>query len=258
MVPRPHSFFFVFLIVLLNPPNLVAEWRITTRRDHPSSDGGIWAFAISLTNGSNDAQVIGVQFSASQYEFRVVPNLDGIYSSVREVVEQRKAVAGVNGGYFKPNFVPVGLRVSRGETSHPLEHSKLLSGALVVRNGSPELRRIAEFAGTRGVQEAIQSGPFLVETSRPVSGLNNTREAARSFVFTTANADWGIGICRSVTLGQLAQILVAPDLLPHARITRALNLDGGSSTSFYLKMGQTELSSPGWVTVSDYLTVTTK
>lgn len=258
MVPSPHFFFCVFLILVLIPSNVVAEWRIATRRDHPSSDGGIWAFAISLTDGSTAARVTGVQFSASRYEFRVVPNLDGIYSSVREVVERRKAVAGINGGYFKPNSVPVGLLISRGEIIHPLEHAKLLSGVIVVRNGITELRRIAEFAGTRGIQEAIQSGPFLVEASRPLSGLNNTREAARSFVFITANADWGIGICRSVTLGQLAQILVAPDLLPHARITNALNLDGGSSTSFYLKMGQTELSSLGWVTVSDYLTVTTK
>lgn len=255
---RTHSLFCAFLIILLIPLNLVAEWRIATRDDHPSPDEGIGAFTANLTDGPKDARVTGVRFSASRYEFRVVPNVRGIYSSVREVVERRKAIAGINGGYFKENSVPVGLLISSGETIHPLEHAKLLSGVFVVRNGTPELHRMAEFAGTRGNQEAIQSGPFLVDTSRPVSGLNNNKEAARSFVFTTSDADWGIGICSSVTLGQLAQILVTPNLLPHARITRALNLDGGSSTSFYLKLDQTEISSPGWVTVSDYLTVMSK
>lgn len=255
---KTRFLFCAFFLALLIPQLLGAEWRVASRSDHPSSDRAFAAFVVYLSDGSNDTQVTGIRFSASSYEFRVVPNLEGFYSSVKQVVEQRKAVAGVNGGYFRQNSVPVGLLISEGQIIHTLEHAKLLSGVFFVRNGIPELRRIAEFAGTRGIQEAIQCGPFLVEAGRPVSGLNNVREAARSFVFTTAGADWGIGVCRSVTLSQLAQILAVPDLLPHARIIRALNLDGGSSSSFYLKMGQTELSSPAWVTVSNYLTVRSK
>jgi exopolysaccharide biosynthesis protein len=255
---RTHFLLWAFLIALLAPQDLVAEWRVATRGDQPSAPGGMGAFAVNLVDGSNGARLMGVWFSAHQYEFRLVPNLDGFYSSVRQVVEQRKAVAGINGGYFKQISLPVGLLVSGGKTIHPLERAKLLSGVLAVRNGFPALRRTSEFASTRGVGEAIQCGPFLVELGRPVSGLNNNREAARSFVFATDSAEWGIGICRSVTLRQLAEILVLPGLLPHARITRALNLDGGSSTAFYFKTGQTELSSPGWVAVSNYVTVTSK
>ena len=254
---KKNFLFWASLIALLAPADLGANWRVETRDDQPSS-AEMGAFAVNFVDGPNNARLMGIWFSPHQYEFRLVPNLDGFYSSVKQVVEQRKGVAGINGGYFKQISHPVGLLLSGGKTIHPLEHARLLSGVLAIRNGLPELRRTSDFAGTRGVREAIQCGPFLVEAAHPVPGLDNNKEAARSFVFATDTAAWGIGICRSATLRQLAEILVVPDLLPHARITRTLNLDGGSSTSFYSKTPQTELSSPNWVTVSNYLTVKSK
>jgi exopolysaccharide biosynthesis protein len=254
---KKNFLFWTSLMALLAPGNLDAKWQVEGRGDQPSS-AEMGAFAVNLADGSNAARLMGLWFSPHQYEFRLVPNLDGFYSSVKQVVEQRKGVAGINGGYFKQISHPVGLLVSDGKTIHPLEHARLLSGVLAIRNGLPELRRTSDFAGIRGVGEAIQCGPFLVEAARPVPRLNNNREAARSFVFGTDTGAWGIGICSSATLRQLAEILVVPGLLPHVRITRALNLDGGSSTSFYLKTAQTELSSPNWLTVSNYLTVTNK
>ena len=47
---------------------------------------------------------------------------------------------------------------------------------------------------------------------------------------------WGFGICRSVTLKEMGDILAHANVIPEHRIVRALNFDGGSSTALYLRL----------------------
>jgi uncharacterized protein YigE (DUF2233 family) len=136
---------------------------------------------------------------------------------------------------------------------HPLERANLLSGIFFVRKQKPALVRAQHFSDTAGISDAIQCGPFLVENGGIVFGLNNRRSAPRTFVFHTRGGNWGFGICRSVTLAELSEILTIADLLPNGPIATALNLDGGSSTGFYLAGGDQSISSPEWTTVGNYL-----
>jgi hypothetical protein len=136
---------------------------------------------------------------------------------------------------------------------HPLERGKLLSGVFFVRKQRPNLVRAQHFSNTVSVSDAIQCGPFLVERGNIVAGLDRARSAARTFVFLTRSNNWGVGICRSVTLAELAEVLTVSDLLPNGPIATALNLDGGSSTGFYLARGDQSISSPEWTTVGNYL-----
>ena len=162
-------------------------------------------------------------------------------------------VAGINGGYFQPDGTPVGLLISDGKTIHPFESAKLLSGVFYVRDGKPGLVRSQGFFRIRMATQAIQCGPFLIEDGKGVRGLNNERVAARTFVLMGNNSLWGFGICRSVTLAEMSQILLAPDLLQHATVVTALNLDGGSSTQFWARSGTSSVSSSGFSVVANYL-----
>jgi hypothetical protein len=54
-------------------------------------------------------------------------------------------------------------------------------------------------------------------------------------VFTDAAGRCGFVVCKSVTLAEMAAILVSADIFPRGKITRALNLDGGSSTGLWVK-----------------------
>ncbi len=179
--------------------------------------------------------------------------VDRRFSKVQEAVSKSEALAGVNGGYFQPDLTPVGLLISQGKLVHPLERAKLLSGVFFVRKQKPALVRVQHFSDAVGISDAIQSGPFLVESGGIVAGLNNRRSAPRTFVFLTRESIWGVGICRSVTLAELSEILTIADLLPNGPIAGALNLDGGSSTGFYLARGSQSISSPEWTTVGNYL-----
>ena len=241
------SWFVIFLI----PSIAEAGWKVTDRQE--SNIGSSQAFVITASDGSTEAKIHAVTGRASELRFHVLSNADRQFSNVREAVSKSGALAGVNGGYFQSDLTPVGLLVSQGKLLHPLEKAKLLSGVFFVRKQKPSLVRVQHFSGTTGVSDAIQCGPFLVESGSIVSGLNNGRSAARTFVFLTRGDSWGIGICRSVTLAELAQILTVADLLPNGPITTALNLDGGSSTGFYLARGDQSIFSPEWTTVGNYL-----
>jgi exopolysaccharide biosynthesis protein len=206
-----------------------------------------------MSNGTSEAEVQVVYFAPAEIQLEVVTNLDGNIQGVRDAVERRGSFGGINGGYFEANLDPIGLLISNNRVVHPTQKAKLLSGIFFVRNGHPELTRTSEFSGTRGVQQAIQCGPFLVDGGRTVDGLNYLRVAPRTFIFTCGPTVWGFGICRSVTLKEMGDILAHGNVIPDHRIMRALNFDGGSSTALYLKLDGRAIFSEGRSAVSNFL-----
>jgi Phosphodiester glycosidase len=242
-----------FIFLLLAPGWLYAGWEVSDRKQ-PRTEQGNWEVAeLEIRDGANRAELQFLFFAVKKASWRVAPNLGGALDDVEAAVQSLGGTAGINGGYFESNLSPLGLLISSGKRLHPLQKAKLLSGIFAIRNGHPELRRVSEYAGPNGVSEAIQCGPFLIDAGHPVPGLNDSRVAARTFVFACDSSIWGIGICRSVTLAEMGQVLGANFLVPGHRITRALNFDGGSSTGFYVKLAQGAVSSPGLKTVSNYL-----
>ena len=240
-----------WLVIFLIPSIAAAEWKVTDRQE--SNAGSGQAFVITIHNGLAEARIHAVIGRSSELQFRVLNNVDRRFTTVQEAVSKSEALAGVNGGYFQADLSPVGLLVSQGKVLHPIVRAKLLSGVFYVRRQKPGLVRVQHFSGIGDVSDAIQCGPFLVEAGRAVPGLNNIRNAPRTFVFLTRGGSWGIGICRSVALAELAEILVIGDLFPNGSTITALNLDGGSSTGFYLARGAESISSPEWTTVGNYL-----
>jgi len=222
----------VFVCFLL-PASLFAEWRILDQQTSEPGDGV--PFRVKVTDGAATANLILIVFHPNTFGLRVVSNNEWRYPSVAAAAAATDAVAGVNGGYFQADGTPVGLLISDNRTIHKLETAELLSGVFFVRDGKPGLVRSSRFARIKNVTEAIQCGPFLLEDNRAVTGLNNQRSAPRTFVFTGGNSVWGFGICRSVTLAEMGQILAVPDLLGRASVVSALNLDGGSSSAFWFK-----------------------
>jgi len=86
-----------------------------------------------------------------------------------------------------------------------------------------------------------------------VAGLDNRRVAARTFIFSCDRSEWGFGICRSVTLKEMGDILRHAKMVPDHHISRALNFDGGSSTTFYARTDGQTIFSEGRSVVSNYL-----
>lgn len=191
-------------------------------------------------------------FDQKKMTLRVIDQPTEPRADLAAVMEKENCLAGVNGGYFDPNHAPVGLLTSDGRTIAPLRKARLLSGILSVAKGRLRLQRMAEFLPKSKVRAAIQAGPFLIDHTRPVPGLNDTRPARRTFVATSAAPEAAIGYCSAVSLAQLARILAAIEN-GNFKIERALNLDGGSSSAFWCANDGRPFSISEQKTVRDFV-----
>jgi hypothetical protein len=108
------------------------------------------------------------------------------------------------------------------------------------------------------VTEALQCGPFLLERAQPVSGLNDTRAARRTFIFVGGADRAAVGFCSQVTLAQLGKILATPGMAPGLKVQRALNLDGGSSSAFWFAGESGPVSISEQKTVRNFVAVVPK
>ncbi len=243
----------LFSLILLCPNAIAASWEIVERSNFINPKTDLAGSILKVTDGSSTAEIQVVFFPAARFNFNVILNRDHEFSSVKEVALQKDANAAINGGYFDSDQSPIGLLISEGKLITPLQRSRLLSGVFLIKDYRPELRRVQESVAIKGVREAIQCGPFLVDNKQTVAGLNADRVAARSFIFNCGESFWGFGICRSLSLAAMGNCLNELPIVPGRKIVRALNLDGGTSTAFFARIPEQQLDSPGLKSVSDFL-----
>lgn len=175
-----------------------------------------------------------------------------ITTSLRQV----GAVAGVNGGFFTPQFAPMGLMKADGKSTGAWQANKLLTGAVVVASGKPQLLWNAEARSRQGAAQFLQAGPRLVDAGKAVPSLERRKHTTRTFIATDGGQRWIIGLARGTSLGELADVLASSELAPGFRIQRALNLDGGRSSALYYRTADgREHSDPGWSTVRNYVAI---
>lgn len=248
----PHMIRIALALFAMLAP-LRAEWTFANT-ETLAAPAGIDFVLRTASDGNGRVELHLVRFHAKAHTFAVMDNPDGAFD-LGSASAKRGALAAVNGGYFHPDRTPLGLVMRQGVTIHPLERAKLLSGIIVAKKDRLALLRTAEFKSSPEVREALQAGPFLVDGGKAVAGLNDTRSAARTVVFADNEGNFGVLTCKSATLAEMGRILATPGLLPAGKITRALNLDGGSSTALWVKRESSPFYSREWKGVRNYLAI---
>jgi uncharacterized protein YigE (DUF2233 family) len=235
-----------------------AQWALTSRSAKTATPGIDFA-EVQVTNAEGaKAELHIVAFQHSRFTLAVIDDASGD-KTLASAAEARGAVAAVNGGYFHPDRKPLGLVISGGKTLQGIQKAKLLSGIVSATPKGISLRRVGEVKGTAGIRDALQAGPFLVDNGKAVTGLNASRSAARTVVCTMSDGRTALVVCHSPTLAETAQILLTPGILPHGgKITRALNLDGGSSTGLWVKRDSSPFYFREFKDVRNYLAVVPK
>lgn len=181
-------------------------------------------------------------FNSRTFRLEVVDLGDGSepnYPTLAEALRTEGSVAGVNGGFFHPDWRPSGLVITRGNRINRFETARLLSGVVYSDERGIHLVRRAQFQEHPGITALLQSGPYLVEGGRAVRGLSASDPNRRTFIATDWRGHWVLGATLStLTLADLAECLASPGALAPWRVDRALNLDGGSSTGFFFERGE--------------------
>jgi hypothetical protein len=211
------------------------EWTAISTHAEPAAVSDLEHRHVVLEDSeTGDRAIVDLAvFSAKSCALRVIDNRDG-EKSLAEAMAQQKCVAGVNGGYFDPNFAPIGWRVIEGKTLAPLRRACLLTGVLISAPRGIQIARIGEISARAKVDAAIECGPMVVDLGAKVRGLDDTRSAQRTFAAVDRKDHAALGFCSEATLAGLAKIL-ATQFAADFKIQRALNLDGGSSSAFWFK-----------------------
>jgi hypothetical protein len=235
-----------------------AEWNVLSSESEPGR-AGIEHRHLVLENAAAGQQVAVdlAVFSAKSTALRVIDNPDG--QSLGAVMKREKCVCGVNGGYFDPEFKPIGLRVADGSIFSPLRRARLITGILLQSDRGIEVIRAGEFSRAKRIIAAVQSGPFLVEGNKRIRGLNDSQLARRTFAGLATNDHALLGVCSDVSLGQLANILATVPVAADSKIRGAMNLDGGSSSAFWFaREDGSAFSISGQKPVRDFVAVVPK
>jgi hypothetical protein len=128
----------------------------------------------------------------------------------------------------------------------PVSDGKLTASELRVADGADEAEvNLVYFTAADVTLEVIAN------TDGQIRGL-------RELVETRGGLAGGFGICRSVTLEEIGDVLAQTRIVPDHHIVRALNFDGGSSTTFYVRTDGRTIFSEGRPVVSSYLVVKAK
>lgn len=224
----------LILATALLAGSLRADWNVKSTKSR-QGPGVLFVEKQIGNDGRSELHTIRlILLDSKQCTLRVVDNPEGKLS-LGSAMEQAGCVAGVNGGYFRADFTPVGLEIGNERRIHPMQGGKLITGLVVVNRGRVALLRTGEFKWSPSITEALQSGPFLIDHGRPVAGLNSTKEADRTVVLSDGKGGCALLMAESVTLAEMAQILAKPAIIPELKIVRALNLDGGSSSGIWMR-----------------------
>jgi hypothetical protein len=210
-----------------------AEWIQRHSQTEPSTVPGVVHQHVVLEDSATGAQAILelAKFSQKSTRLRLIDNPDG--HNLATAVNRENIAAAVNGGYFDENFAPLGLRIADGKRLAPMVRGRLLTGVVVSSGSKTQILRLAEFAKAGHAMTAVECGPFLIDRGSAVPGLDAKHTARRTFVAVAGSGDVSIGYCSAASLAQLPAILIAG--AGASKISRALNLDGGSSTAFWFK-----------------------
>lgn len=232
-----------------------AEWTEESSRRIGTLPGSGVVSEVEFRKGDQLAKITSISFHERNLKLFVVENSVTSPQKLRELAPEHRAVAGINASYFHSSGEPLGLVVSGGRELHRQERARLLSGILAVRDGRIELVRASEYRGGRGVSEAIQAGPWLVEKGKPTSGLDDTKRARRSVFVKGPRGQWALVATSPLTLADAARILASRNSVPGLAVKEALNLDGGSSTAMWAAgtLGSDAVSIPEFGTVRNFL-----
>lgn len=178
-------------------------------------------------------RLTGVVFDSRTHQLRVADQSGGPgsrWADSKSAGQSTGGVAAINAGFFTPEGAPLGLVVAGGKKSGALNRVSSLGAGFFMDDGSPALiRRGGNTAGS----QVLQSGPFLLEKGKRISGLSTTTSTARSVIGWDGNYGWFLARTAGCSLAELSAAL-AGKTLGGVKILTVLNLDGGRSSDLWV------------------------
>lgn len=179
-------------------------------------------------------------------------------TTASRIAQELGQLAVFNSSYFGPRMEVLGYTERLGHVLNPEVPEGIFSAFFYWDGRRAGFKRRGEPL-PRGVPVLFQAGPRLVWDGWAVEGLETRALANRTVLTVDEQGRLGvvvIGGLATTTLAELPDLLLADYEQGGMEAVRALNLDGGSSTQFYLDNGTTKKSLPGRARVPVFLGIT--
>lgn len=232
-----RTFLFIIVFSLFVPVNgwtIVTKWKPIKK--------GLWYTEASLS----PAVIHAFKIDPKYYKFGVVTarDLGTDREKVREMARKKGALLAINGGFFTPEYEALGLLVNDGKVINPLKKMSWWS-IFLIKNDVPYIVHTSSFNGDPNVSMAIQSGPRLVVDGH-IPKLKPS-VAERSVVCININGEVIVAATEKLLSEprEFADFLRKSEASGGLGCMTALNLDGGSSTQMYARVGSLEIDIPG-------------
>lgn len=242
-----------FWLILSIPKEALADptvWRTVQPGLEYARIGGFTGFP----NGYIHAFRVDLKrFSFSSVKTQA--NLQSRGYSLPALLQQKGAVLATNGGFFTPDFQPLGLRISEGK-QYSDTWPTAWWGVFYIAQGQAHIVSKNGYAPNPNMNFALQVGPrLLVDGSIPQLKPDIDYRTALGI---TAQGQVIVLATENVLLstGQLAEIMRKKGSLGGLDCVNAINLDGGHSTQLYARSGDLTVQVQSYAPVADVVLVT--
>ena len=173
----------------------------------------------------------------------------------QQLLSAHHAVLATNGGFFTPEFKPLGLRITDKNELSPTRNISWW-GVFFVKENRAYLVPQQDYRPDTQIDFAIQAGPRLLVHSERVSGLN-TKIDTRTALGITANDKVVLLTTEDLLIStiDLADLLKRPQEEGGLGCVEAINLDGGHSAQMYTLLPNFSLAVSNNARVADAILV---
>lgn len=164
---------------------------------------------------------------------------------IKVLAKKAQALAAINGGFFQPDYRPLGLLIVDGQETNPLRKTDW--GIFMIKDQMPFIIHTQEFQNRQGISQAIQVGPRLVVGGRELR-LKKQLAKRSALGITYKNQIILVNSEDSQVFAQdLAHVFWLSEAEGGLECRDALCLDGGGSAQMYAEFKSLLIDiSGGW------------
>lgn len=171
---------------------------------------------------------------------KLLPNFSEQKTS-QEIIDGGKCKNLINAGFYSKNFTPIGLFISEGDVISRKQTNATLNGLFLISEANiPDILREI---GDKKYRIGLQAGPILIFDSTPLKlSLKDEEQEADRRVVVALNDKGEIyflvvykqeSVFRGPQLSSLPEVLAEIQNSLGEKFVSALNLDGGTASTFW-------------------------
>jgi uncharacterized protein YigE (DUF2233 family) len=162
---------------------------------------------------------------------------------IKTLARRAHALAAINGGFFFPDYRPLGFLMVDGREVNPLRKADW--GIFLIQDGRPRIIHTKELQNNETISQALQVGPRLVVDGKiKIMKKQAARRSALGITFKNQIVLVNTEDTRAY-FQDLATIFGLPESEGGLECRDALALDGGGSAQMYAEYKSLKIDIPG-------------